>query len=99
MTARVADYRNDCRPVFRRCRRPRPIGHSSCGWCHIPPGVRKHVLPHVRDLGANPAGATASSSGVQSGHVLRPSLLSGANDIAGEFDSPIWSARIDLRER
>lgn len=89
MMNHVAEHRNDRRPVFRRCRRPQSIGHSSREWRHISPRVRKHLLPHVCDLGADPAGATASSSGVQGGHVLRPPLLPGTNDIAGKVDSLI----------
>jgi len=51
--------------------------------------VRKRLLPYVRDFSVDPTGIAASSSRVQSGHVPRPSLLSGANDIVGEFDFPI----------
>lgn len=51
--------------------------------------MRKHVLSHVCNLGIDSAGTAASSSRVQSGHVLRSSLLPSANDIAGKFDSPI----------
>lgn len=58
--SRIAECRDDRRPVLRRRHRPRSTGHSSHRGCHIHPGVREHVLPHVRDIGADPAGITAS---------------------------------------
>lgn len=100
MTGRVAECCNDRRPMFRRRRRPRSIGHSGCGWCYISSGVWKRVLPHVHDLGTDSSGIAASSSRVQSGHVSHSSLLRGANGIAGEFPIALdTESRLNLRER
>lgn len=60
--SRIAERRDGRRPMFRRRCQPGPIGYSSHRGCYIYSGVREHLLPHVRDLGVDPARVAASTS-------------------------------------